>query len=462
MSRKEKKMSLTTKVLLGMLLGIVVGLAINLAGLNGEGSWVNVYIVNGLFHIVGAMFVTALKMLVVPLVFFSLISGVIGIGDIRELGKVGVKSFLLYILTTAIAIAVALGIAASFGIGSGVEMSSDLSFSAKAAPPLSSVLIDIVPGNVVNAFATGKMLQIIFFSILVGISILMVGKKAKPIVELVEISNEIMMRMVNIIMAVAPYAVFALLGKAIANLGLNLLTDLAGYVAVLTGTLLFHLFVTLMIILKLFSGKSPSTFLKKMKEVQVFAFSISSSNATIPVTLRVVTDRLGVHNSIGSFTIPFGATINMDGTAIMQGVATVFIANAYGVDLGIGGYLTVILMSVLASIGTAGVPGVGLIMLSMVFTQVGLPVEGIGLVLGVDRLMDMIRTAVNVSGDAAVSVIVAKSEKKLDEATYDDPEAGIAEEEDLEIDEEAEHELAETVEEIHEEILEEVRKHKKK
>jgi Na+/H+-dicarboxylate symporter len=288
----------------------------------------------------------------------------------------------------------------------------------------------------------------------------MVGKKARPVVELVEISNEIMMKMVNIIMAVAPYAVFALLGKAIANLGLDLLADLAGYVIVLIGVLLFHLFVTLMIILKLFSGKTPKIFLQKMKEVQVFAFSTSSSNATIPVTLRVVTDRLGVHNSIGSFTIPFGATINMDGTAIMQGVATVFIANAYGVDLGLTGYLTVILMSVLASIGTAGVPGVGLIMLSMVFTQVGLPVEGIGLILGVDRLLDMIRTAVNVTGDAAVSVIVAKSEKKLDEATYDDPNAGIIEEEDIEIDEEVEHELAEVVEELHEEIAGESRRKK--
>ncbi len=455
MAQHAKGMSLTTKVLLGMLLGIIVGLAINLSGLNVKGSWMNFYVVDGLFKIVGAMFVTALKMLVVPLVFFSLVSGVIGIGDIRELGKVGAKSFVLYLLTTALAIAVGLSIAASFGIGEGVHMSTDAVFTAKEAPPLSKVLIDIIPGNVVNAFASGKMLQVIFFSIMVGISILMVGKKARPIVELIEISNEIMMKMVNIIMAVAPYAVFALLGRAIANLGLGLLADLAGYVTVLIGVLLLHLFVTLMIILKLFSGKSPGIFLQKMKEVQVFAFSTSSSNATIPVTLRVVTDRLGVHNSISSFTIPFGATINMDGTAIMQGVATVFIANAYGVHLGMSGYLTVILMSVLASIGTAGVPGVGLIMLSMVFTQVGLPIEGIGLILGVDRLLDMIRTAVNVTGDATVSVIVAKSEKKLDEKVYDDPEAGIIEEEDLEIDPQAEKELAEVVEEIHEEIVEE-------
>ena len=446
---EQKKMTLTTKVLIGMGLGILVGLAINFAGMNAEGTFTGDYIVNGLFHIIGKMFVTALKMLVVPLVFFSLITGVIGIGDVKELGKVGAKSFALYMLTTAIAIAVAITIAASLGIGDGVNMTSTAVFTGKEAPPLSSVLIDIIPSNVVNAMALGKMLQLIFFSILLGISILMVGKKAEPVVKLIEIGNEIMMAMVNIIMAVAPYAVFALIAKAIANLGLDLLVDLAGYVIVLIGALMIHLFVTLMSILKIFSGMSPRIFLQKMKDTQVFAFSTSSSNATIPVTLRTVTERLGVDNSVASFTVPFGATINMDGTAIMQGVATVFIANAYGVDLGFTGYLTVILMSVLASIGTAGVPGVGLIMLSMVFTQVGLPVEGIGLILGVDRLLDMIRTAVNVSGDAAVSVIVAKSEGKLDVATYRDPSAGTLTVDDIHIDPNVEKELAEVVEKLH-------------
>ena len=273
--------------------------------------------------------------------------------------------------------------------------------------------------------------------------------KAEPVVELIEIGNEIMMKMVNIIMAVAPYAVFALLAKAISNLGLGLLADLAGYVLVLIAALMFHLFVTLMSILKIFSGMSPKIFLKKMRETQIFAFSTSSSNATIPVTLRAVTDRLGVNNSVASFTVPFGATINMDGTAIMQGVATVFIANAYGVSLGFTGYLTVILMSVLASIGTAGVPGVGLIMLSMVFTQVGLPVEGIGLILGVDRLLDMVRTAVNVSGDAAVSVIVAKSEGKLNQDIYNDMSAGVITSDDLDISDDVERDLASIVEKTH-------------
>ncbi len=447
---KKKPMSLTVKVLIGMALGIIVGLGINLLGLNGSGTFINEYIVNGLFLIIGKMFVTALKMLVVPLVIFSLITGVIGIGDIRALGKVGGKSFALYMLTTAIAITVGITLAVSLGIGEGVHMNSAATFTGKEAPALSSVLINIIPSNFINAMAQGNMLQIIFFSILIGISILMVGKKALPVVELIEIGNEIMMKMVTIVMAVAPYAVFALLAKAMANLGLGLLADLAGYVLVLIGALAIHLFVVLMSILKLLSGKSPLMFLKKMRETQIFAFSTSSSNATIPVTLRTVTERLGVDNSVASFTIPFGATINMDGTAIMQGVATVFIANAYGVDLGTAGYLTVILMSVLASIGTAGVPGVGLIMLSMVFTQVGLPVEGIGLILGVDRLLDMTRTAVNVSGDAAVSVIVAKSEKKLDETIYDDPNAGVLTDDDLDISEKVEEELAEVVHQVHE------------
>lgn len=422
---ESKKMSLTVKVLVGMALGITVGLIINLGGMNATGSFINVYIVEGLFHVIGKMFVNALKMLVVPLVFFSLLCGVCGIGNIKMLGRVGGKSFALYMLTTAIAIAVAIIIAAGFGIGEGMNQATDVAFSGKDSPALTQVIIELIPTNPIKAMAEGDMLPLIFFSILTGISMLMVGKKATSFIEGAEIANEIMMKMVGIVMSVAPYAVFCLIAKAISALGLDLLASLAGYVLVLVGALMFHLFVTLMVVLKVFSGLNPITFLKKLRNVQVFAFSTASSNATIPVTMRTVTDRLGVNNSVASFSVPFGATINMDGTAIMQGVATVFIANVYNVDLGLGGYLTVIMMSVLASIGTAGVPGVGLIMLSMVFSQVGLPVEGIGLVLGVDRLMDMIRTAVNVSGDAAVSSIVAKSEGKLDMDVFNDPNAGI-------------------------------------
>ncbi len=436
-------MTLTEKVLWAMLLGIIVGLVVNVSGWNSEGGFVQEYVVEGIFYIIGKMFITALKMLVVPLVFFSLISGVLGIGDVRKLGSVGLKSFVLYMLTTAIAIATAIGLAIIVAPGSSANGTTATTFTGKEAPPLSDVLINIIPDNVIHAFASGNMLQIIFFSILFGISLLMVGKKAQSIAEGVEVLNEAMMHMVNIIMSVAPLAVFALLAKAISELGLDLLVSLAGYVLVLMAALLLHLFGTLMVILKLFSGLSPKMFLQKIRDAQVFAFSTASSNATIPVTLRSVIKRMGVDNSVASFTVPFGATINMDGTAIMQGVATVFIANVYGVELGLSGYLTVILMSVLASIGTAGVPGVGLIMLSMVFVQVGLPVEGIGLILGVDRLLDMIRTSVNVTGDAVVTCVVAQSEKELNMSVFTDPDSGQVEE--LDIDEEVEENLAEII-----------------
>ncbi len=445
----DRKMSLTVKVLLGMFFGIIVGLIINFTDMNTTGSFINVYIVDGLFFVVGKLFVNALKMLVVPLVFFSLICGVCGIGSINTLGRVGTKSFALYMLTTAVAIAVAISISASVGLGQGMELQAATSFETKEAPPLKNVLIDIVPSNPIKAMANGDMLPLIFFSILVGISILLVGKKASKFAESAEIANEIMMKMVSIIMAVAPYAVFALIARSISQLGIDLLSHLAGYATILIGSLFIHLFITLMIVLKLFSGLSPIMFIKKIRNTQVFAFSTASSNATIPITLRTATERLGVDNSVASFTVPFGATINMDGTAIMQGVATVFIANLYGLDLTTADYLTVILMSVLASIGTAGVPGVGLVMLSMVFTQVGLPVEGIGLILGVDRLMDMIRTAVNVSGDAVVSSIVAKSEGKLDLGVYNDRHAGAVISSQLHIDEKTEQELAKAVIQTH-------------
>ncbi len=445
-----KKMTLTTKVLIAMVLGILVGLAINILHLNQPDSFIDEYIVNGLFAVVGKLFIQALKMLVVPLVLFSLISGVVGIGDIKALGRVGVKSFMLYLFTTAVAIALGISIAASVGVGEGMKLESSAIFKAKEAPPISEVLINIIPSNIIKAMSDGQMLSIIFFAVMFGIAMLMVGRKSKPLVEIIELLNEVMMQMVNIVMFFAPFAVFALMAKAISELGLDMLTSLAGYVLVLLLTLAIHLFGTLMGLLRVLGGVSPKIFLQKFRDAQTFAFSTSSSNATIPVTLRSITQRMGVDNSVASFTIPFGATINMDGTAIMQGVATVFVANVYGVDLGISGYLTVIVMSLLASIGTAGVPGVGLIMLSMVFTQVGLPVEGIGLILGVDRVLDMARTVINVTGDGVVSLIVAKSEKKFSKETFDDPDAGMYEE--IDIDEKVEEELAEVIKEERESL----------
>ena len=437
-----KNMGLTGKIIVAMILGIVFGLVINYFGLNAEGSFINTYVTNGFFAIVGKLFVNSLKMLVVPLVLISLICGVCGIGDIRLLGRIGGKTFFIYMITTALAITTAIGLGLLFGIGKGMQIETEAVFEAESAPPLIDVFSNIIPSNPISAMANGDMLSIIFFAMLIGISILMVGKPAKGLVQSLELINEVILKMVTIIMNLAPYGVFALLTKAMAELGFDLIWSLLGYVGVLVGALFFHFFVTMMVILKLTSRLSIKTFLAKMRDVQIFAFSTSSSNATIPISLRTVTERMGVNNSVASFTIPFGATINMDGTAIMQGTATIFIANLYGVDLGISGYLTVILMSVLASIGTAGVPGVGLIMLSMVFSQVGLPIEGIGLILGVDRILDMLRTAVNVGGDAAVTVIVAKMENEMDVAVYNDPNAGAKEMFDGHIDADSERELS--------------------
>jgi Na+/H+-dicarboxylate symporter len=326
-------------------------------------------------------------------------------------------------MTTALAIATAIGLGILFGIGEGMNIETEAAFEAASAPPLLDVFSNIIPSNPISAMANGDMLSIIFFAILIGVSILMVGKPAKGLVQSMELINEVILKMVTIIMNLAPYGVFALLTKAMAELGLDLIWSLLGYVAVLVGSLAFHFFITMMIVLKLFSGLGIKTFLTKMREVQIFAFSTSSSNATIPITLRTVTKRMGVNNSVASFTVPFGATINMDGTAIMQGVATVFIAQVFSVDLTISDYLMVILTATLASVGTAGVPGVGLIMLAMVLSQVGLPVEGIAIIIGVDRLLDMTRTAVNVTGDCMVTCVVAKSEGELDETIFNDPDA---------------------------------------
>ncbi len=434
-------MSLTARILLGMVLGVVVGVIFS----RMNSPFIDEQIVNGLFAMVGTMFVNALKMLVVPLVIFSLITGVMGIGDIRILGRVGGKSFGLYILTTAIAIAVAIMLALLIGPGQGFVMEGVDTSGVTGAeqPSVWQVFANIVPGNPMAAFTNGDMLQIIFYVIVVGIAAVMLGEQSGPFARACEYMNELMMKVVGIVMLFAPYGVFCLIARTFAQQGVDLFLPVMAYVATLVGALFLHLFVTLMIILKVFSGLNPFAFLRKIRPAQIFAFSTASSNATIPVTMRCVTDRMGVDNSVASFTVPFGATINMDGTAIMQGVATVFLANVYGIDLGLGGYLTVIAMSVLASIGTAGVPGVGLVMLTMVLTQVGLPIEGIALILGVDRLMDMIRTAVNITGDAVVSVIVARSENKIDMAIYGRDDAGLAE--NLSIDHEAEAKLAQEV-----------------
>jgi len=421
-------MSLANKVLVALGLGLLIGLAINISGL-GDLPWVKEYIIGGLFKVGGGLFVNALKMLIVPLVLFSLIPGILGIGDIRLLGKIGTKSFALYVATTAIAITTAITLAALSGIGTGLDIPLEEAFQGKeAARSFTEILIGIVPPNVVGAMANADMLAIIFFSIFFGIALLIEIKDSPDLVKFIDQMNKVVMRMIDMVMIFAPYAVFCLVGKAVAELGIDIVFQISGYFMVIIFALLFHAFVTQMIILKAFTGLNIGLFLKKIRNAQTFAFSTSSSGATIPITLRTVQERLGVDKSVSAFSVPFGATINMDGTAMMQGVATVFIANLYGVDFGITEYVTIVVTAVLASIGTAAVPSVGLVMLTLVFSQVGLPIEAIGYILGIDRIVDMTRTAVNVTGDTVVTTIVAKSEDRIDLEVFNDHNAGHFEE----------------------------------
>ena len=418
------KTTITTKILIGMVVGLVVGSLIN--AFASYIDFVQTYLVQGLFYVIGAAFVNALKMLVVPLVTFSLICGVCGIGDVSVLGRVGIKSFALYLFTTAVAVTLALSVALLFAPGKGFEQAHSLSnFTPPPAPPLTEVFINIVPSNPIQAFAEGNMLQIIFFVILFAIAMLMCGEAGQQLANGSEKLNEVMMKVVTLVMDFAPIGVFFLMAKTFSEQGIGLIMPMIGYFSVVILCLLLHALGTFSLLLVLLAKLNPLIFIRKMRPAHVFAFSTASSNATIPVTLQVTEKRLGVNNATAAFTVPLGATINMDGTAIMQGVATVFIANVYGIELGTTEYATVIGMSILASIGTAGVPGVGLIMLAMVFNQVGLPVEGIGLILGVDRILDMMRTVVNVTGDATVTCIVARGENEIDETVFNDPEAGI-------------------------------------
>ncbi|MBC2731734.1 dicarboxylate/amino acid:cation symporter [Thiobacillus sp.] len=416
---------LTRQIVIAMLAGIVLGVVLNRLG---TADWVQLVLVDGLLYVVGSVFVAALKMMVVPLVFVSLVAGVTSLSDLNALGRIGIKSLALYLATTAIAVTIALTLAGIVGPGHGFNAGSTAaSFSGKPAPPLTQVLIDMVPTNPVAAMAEGNMLQIIVFALLFGVAVTMSGARGKHVLNFFGDLDVVIMHMVEWIMRLAPYGVFALITRTFASQGLDILLPLAAYFLTLTGALAIQVFGVYPLLLKLLASLNPLTFLKKMRDPAAFAFSTASSGATIPVTLRTVEYKMGVKNSVASFTVPMGATINMDGTAMMQGVATVFIANVYGIDLGFTDYLLVVLTATLASIGTAAIPAVGLVTLTMVLGQVGLPVEGIALIIGVDRLLDMMRTVTNVTGDCAVSCIVAKSEKALDQAVFDDLSAGSVE-----------------------------------
>ncbi|MEW6991089.1 dicarboxylate/amino acid:cation symporter [Colwelliaceae bacterium 6441] len=425
--------SLTTRIVIGMVSGILLGFLLQKLMPNGSDYSVPLYLfdlsirglfVDGIFEVGGQIFVASLKMLVVPLVFVSLICGTCSLKDTSKLGRIGGKAIALYLITTAIAISFAMSLAMLLSPGEGVNMTANTTFTAKEAPSLAQVFIQMFPSNPFAAFAQGNMLQVIIFALLFGISIALSGQAGERIAKLFEDMNVVIMRLVTILMNLAPYGVFCLLAGLFTDLDISTIKNLGMYFGVVFFALVIHGTITYSVILKLFTRLSPVIFLTKMRDAILFAFSTSSSNATIPVTMETATKKMGVDNSIASFTVPLGATINMDGTAIMQGVATVFIAQVFNVDLSLSDFLMVILTATLASIGTAGVPGVGLIMLAMVLEQVGLPVEGIAIIIGVDRLLDMTRTAVNVTGDCMVTTVVAKSEKQFNQAIFNDKNAG--------------------------------------
>ena len=407
-------MSLTSKILIGMSSGLLVGSFISFLGLE-DNQYIKIYLIDGFLYIGGQIFISLLKLMVVPLVFFSLTSGVSSFDQNLSLGRIASKTFGLYLITTAIAISIGLALAVFFNPGNNLNLETSISLSIPDSPNIKDIILGIIPSNPIKAMAEGNMLQIIVFSIFFGIAIRSLGDSVKLIRDSINNITDIILKLVLFIINVAPYGIFCLMSVLFAEKGITVLGDLSFYFFVVVFALLLHGFLTYSLFLVLFIKVNPLKFFNKIKSLMLFAFSTSSSNATIPVTLKTVVDDIGVSRKIASFTVPLGATINMDGTAIMQGVATVFIANAYSIDLSFADYLMVILIATLASIGTAGVPGVGLIMLAMVLDQVGLPVEGIALIIGVDRLLDMLRTVVNVTGDSTISTIVANSENQLEQ-----------------------------------------------
>ncbi len=418
--------SLSTKVLialgLGSLLGFLLSLIVN--WLPSSKPIIEPYFIHGLFELIKQLFMNALRMMVVPLVLVSLVCGTCTLSDPKKLGSLGIKSILLYLLTTTIAISIALLIASLFQSGTGIPL-PDSGYSGKEAPSLLNVFAGMVTDNPFKTLAQGNMLQLIVFAILLGISISwLTSDTAKRLTVFFNDFNELILKMVTLIMHIAPYGVFCIMAAVVYQFGWETLKQLGGYFALVISCLILHASITYSSLLILLTQLNPYTLFQKMKPALLFAFSTSSSSATLPVTLEVARKRLGIGKTTASFTLPLGATINMDGTAIMQGVATVFIAQMYGVDLTSSQYLTIILMATLMSIGTAGVPGAGLIMLSGVLAQVGLPADAIGILLGIDRLLDMTRTAINITGDATVACIVSKSENDLDETIFNDMDAG--------------------------------------
>lgn len=402
MSEESKKIPLIWKIAIGFVLGIVAGAVFK------ERAQV--------LAPIGKIFITLLKMLIVPLVFSSLVVGTASLGDPRKLGRIGAKTIGLYLVTTAVAIVIGLLLGNILQPGSGMALSVDTSaFKAPVPPSTVDVLMGIFPDNIARSLTEANMLQIIVFALFFGVSAVLAGEKGKPVIAFMDSVAETMYKLTRIVMAFAPYGVFALIATTVAKYGLSVLAPFAKVIlAVYLGCFLHALLVysgLIMLVVK----KSPLWYFRGVRESTLTAFVTRSSSATLPVTMRVAQENLGVSESISSFVLPLGATINMDGTALYQGVCALFVAQAYGLPLSMGAQVGIILTATLASIGTAGVPGAGLIMLTLVLTAVGLPIEGVALVAGIDAILDMARTAINVTGDSCVATVVAKTEGELSE-----------------------------------------------
>ncbi|RZO27692.1 MAG: dicarboxylate/amino acid:cation symporter [SAR86 cluster bacterium] len=416
MSQLDPPKNLTRNVLVGMFSGVLLA-SIFFYFQDSISQSVFLGIEKYLFNLGGEIFKNLLLLIVVPLVFFSLVSGISSLSNMVKLGSIASKTVLLYLLTTAFAVVIAIFFGWVFNI-SGYE-GEVTSFNAPSGEAnLYDTVLKVFPNNIFGAFVENNMLGIVFISILFGIALNLTDNLTDNLSKNFERLNIVFMKIVLIIMSFAPIGVFCLMGSYVMDKGLNIFGDLIQYVLILIFVLLFHLFFTYSLVLKIFANLNPIIFFKKMRNVALFAFTTSSSAATIPVTLKTVTDELGVKKDVSSFVIPVGATINMDGTAIMQGLATMFIASTVGVDLSMIEYIQIVLLAMVASIGAAAVPSAGTITLALILSSLGLPLDAIGLILAVDRILDMIRTSVNVSGDAAVACVVANSEQLLDKNIF--------------------------------------------
>jgi Na+/H+-dicarboxylate symporter len=404
-----KKLQLTTKIFIGLALGILLGIILQ------PNPDVAVKFVKPF----GTLFLNLIKLVIVPLVFSSLVVGTCGMDDVRKLGRIGGKTVAYYLLTTAFAVTIGLILANLTNVGGGFSIPVDAKVEVAEAPNVIDTLLNIIPSNPLKALVDGNMLQIIAFALIIGAGIIGIGEKGKVLFNFFDAMADVMYKIIAVIMEFAPIGVFALITPVVAQNGPGVLLPLLKLIIVVYAGCTIHALFTYSSTVSLFAKVSPVKFFKGIAPAMVFAFTTASSSATLPINMKRSEENLGVPKSITSFVLPLGATINMDGTAIYQGVCAFFIAQVYGIDLPISAQLTIILTATLASIGTAGVPGAGMIMLGMVLQSVGLPIEGIALIAGVDRILDMMRTMINITGDAACATIIAATEGELDRSVYE-------------------------------------------